>query len=294
MKVNVVDLGSPVEMMPVTCCRKFQAIPVAGVTLEERLVWMFETKAPGADWSMTIRPDFWPSSAMIAQIMDTADGMIITGGDGLELARITLDGRAPAITVQIDKESIHIRYPWDLLAVNEKIVGAIEKDNIQGTVRQNVTIDGVVHLGAGSVLLPGVYIEGKIIIGDNCKIGPNCYLRGSTYIGDNCHVGQAVEIKNSLLMHNVSAGHLSYIGDSVICPHTNLGAGTITANLRHDGRNHKSEVAGTLLDTGRRKLGVIIGDNVHTGIHTSLYPGRKIWMDKSTVPGQIVSKDIKD
>ncbi len=294
MKVNVVDLGSPVEMMPVTCCRKFQAIPVAGVTLEERLVWMFGTKAPGADWSMTIRPDFWPSSAMIAQIMDTADGMIITGGDGLELARITLDGRAPAITVQIDKESIHIRYPWDLLAVNEKIVGAIEKDNIQGTVRQNVTIDGVVHLGAGSVLLPGVYIEGKIIIGENCKIGPNCYLRGSTYIGDNCHVGQAVEIKNSLLMHKVSAGHLSYIGDSVICPHTNLGAGTITANLRHDGRSHKSEVAGSLLDTGRRKLGVIIGDNVHTGIHTSLYPGRKIWMDKSTVPGQIVSKDIKD
>ena len=294
MKVNVVDLGSPVEMMPVTCCRKFQAIPVAGVTLEERLVWMFETKAPGADWSMTIRPDFWPSSAMIAQIMGTADGMIITGGDGLELARITLYGRAPAITVQVDKESIHIRYPWDLLAVNEKIVGAIEKDNIKGAVRQNVTIDGVLHLGAGSVLLPGVYIEGKIIIGDNCKIGPNCYLRGSTYIGDNCHVGQAVEIKNSLLMHNVSAGHLSYIGDSVICPHTNLGAGTITANLRHDGRNHKSEVAGTLLDTGRRKLGVIIGDNVHTGIHTSLYPGRKIWMDKSTVPGQIVSKDIKD
>ena len=294
MKVNVVDLGSPVEMMPVTCCRKFQAIPVAGVTLEERLVWMFGTKAPGADWSMTIRPDFWPSSAMIAQIMDTADGMIITGGDGLELARITLDGRAPAITVQIDKESIHIRYPWDLLAVNEKIVGAIEKDNLQGTVRQNVTIDGVVHLGAGSVLLPGVYIEGKIIIGENCKIGPNCYLRGSTYIGDNCHVGQAVEIKNSLLMHKVSAGHLSYIGDSVICPHTNLGAGTITANLRHDGRSHKSEVAGSLLDTGRRKLGVIIGDNVHTGIHTSLYPGRKIWMDKSTVPGQIVSKDIKD
>jgi len=294
VKVNVIDLGSPVEMMPVTCCRKFQEIPVAGLKLEERLVWMFESKAPGADWSMSIRPDFWPSHDMIAQIMDAADGMIITGGDGLELARITLNGQAPAKTVQIDKESIHIRYPWDLLAVNEKIIGAIEKDNIQGTVRQNVTIDGVVHLGAGSVLLPGVYIEGRIIIGENCKIGPNCYLRGSTYIGDNCHVGQAVEIKNSLLMHKVSAGHLSYIGDSVICPHTNLGAGTITANLRHDGRNHKSEVAGTLLDTGRRKLGVIIGDNVHTGIHTSLYPGRKIWMDKSTVPGEIVSKDIKD
>jgi bifunctional UDP-N-acetylglucosamine pyrophosphorylase/glucosamine-1-phosphate N-acetyltransferase len=294
VKVNVIDLGSPVEMMPVTCCRKFQEIPVAGITLEERLVWMFETKTPGANWVMAIRPDFWPSPYMIGQIMETAAGMIITGGDGLELARITVDDKVPVKTVQADSESVHIRYPWDLLAVNEKIVGEIEKDNIQGIVRQNVTIDGIIHLGAGSVLLPGVYIEGKIIIGDNCKIGPNCYLRGNTYIGDNCHVGQAVEIKNSLLMNKVSAGHLSYIGDSVICPLSNLGAGTITANLRHDGKNHKSGVSGALIDTGRRKLGVIIGDNVHTGIHTSIYPGRKIWMGKNTVPGEIVSKDIKD
>jgi len=80
----------------------------------------------------------------------------------------------------------------------------------------------------------------------------------------------------------------------VICPLTNLGAGTITANLRHDGRNHSSSVAGELLDTGRRKLGVIIGDNVHTGIHTSIYPGRKIWPEKSTLPGEIVRKDIQD
>jgi bifunctional UDP-N-acetylglucosamine pyrophosphorylase/glucosamine-1-phosphate N-acetyltransferase len=294
VKVNVIDLGSPIEMMPVTCSRKFQEIPVAGIAIEKRLVRMFEAKAPGADWTMEIRPDFWPSPYMIAQIMETADGMIITSGDGLELARITVDGKTPEKTVQADSESIHVRYPWDLLAVNEKIVEAIEKDNIQGIVRQNVTIDGIVHLAAGSVLLPGVYIEGKVIIGENCKIGPNCYLRGRTYIGDNCHVGQAVEIKNSLLMSKVSAGHLSYIGDSVICPLTNLGAGTITANLRHDGRNHKSEVSGTLLDTGRRKLGAIIGDNVHTGIHTGIYPGRKIWMGKSTIPGEIVRKDIKD
>ena len=294
MKVKVIDIGSLVEMMPVTCCRSFQDIPVAGITLRERLVWMFETRPQSADWTMEIRPDLWPSPFMIASVMDAADGMIITNGDGLELARLTVGGRTPDITVLLDKDSVHIKYPWDLLAVNERIVGAITKDDIQGIVRQNVTIDGIVHLGVGSVLLPGVFIEGKVVIGDNCKIGPNCYLRGNTYIGDNCHVGQAVEIKNSLLMDKVSAGHLSYIGDSVICPLTNLGAGTITANLRHDGRNHSSSVAGELLDTGRRKLGVIIGDNVHTGIHTSIYPGRKIWPEKSTLPGEIVRKDIQD
>jgi NDP-sugar pyrophosphorylase family protein len=52
-------------------------------------------------------------------------------------------------------------------------------------------------------------------------------------------------------------------------------------------------VRGELIDTGRRKLGTIIGDNVHTGIHTSIYPGRKIWPNESTLPGEIVTKDIE-
>ncbi len=192
-----------------------------------------------------------------------------------------------------DEESFVITYPWDLLKVNARIVGALKKNNIKGTVRDGVTIDGNVTIGKGTVLLPGVYIEGNVIIGNNCKIGPNCYIRGNTYIADNCHIGQAVEIKNSIIMNNVCAGHLSYVGDSIICPYVNLGAGTITANLRHDGKPNKSEVKGKLVDTGRRKLGVIIGDNVHTGINTSLYPGRKIWPNLSTKPGEIVNKDIK-
>ena len=57
----------------------------------------------------------------------------------------------------------------------------------------------------------------------------------------------------------------------------NFGAGTTTSNLRHDGKNHRSMVHGVLIDTGRRKFGTIIGDGVHTGINTSIYPGRKLW-----------------
>ena len=51
-------------------------------------------------------------------------------------------------------------------------------------------------------------------------------------------------------------------------------------------------VAGTLIDTGRRKFGAIIGDDVHTGIHTSVYPGRKIWPHLTTLPGEIVRRDL--
>ena len=94
-------------------------------------------------------------------------------------------------------------------------------------------------------------------------------------------------------MDGVGAGHLSYVGDSIIGVKTNLGAGTITANFRHDGKNHRSEINGSLVDTGRRKFGSILGDNVHTGVHTSIYPGRKIWNDVSTRPGDCVDRDLK-
>ncbi len=85
---------------------------------------------------------------------------------------------------------------------------------------------------------------------------------------------------------------MSYIGDSILGDNVNLGAGTITANLRHDNANIKSPVKRDLINAGRRKLGTIIGNNVHTGIHTSIYPGRKIWPDKTTLPGEIIKKDV--
>ncbi|MGJ8695503.1 MAG: hypothetical protein ACSHYF_04245 [Verrucomicrobiaceae bacterium] len=188
--------------------------------------------------------------------------------------------------------TFEVTYPWDLLAVNEAIISEI--CDWPGHELIQLGDDSRVIVGEGTKILPGVYVEGSVIIGRDCKIGPNCYLRGSTTIGDSCHVGQAVEVKNSILGHGTSVGHLSYVGDSVLGAKVNFGAGTITSNLRHDGANHRSAVAGGLRDTGRRKLGVIIGAGVHTGINTSFYPGRKLGPGTSTLPGEIVSHDIQE
>jgi len=185
-----------------------------------------------------------------------------------------------------------VNYPWDLLSINEEIMGKITE--WPGDDRLQLGDEAQVIVGEGTNILPGVFIEGRIIIGKNCKIGPNCYLRGSTAIGDGCHVGQSVEVKNSILSHGASVGHLSYVGDSVIGEKANFGAGTITSNLRHDGLNHRSVVNGQLMDTGRRKFGVIIGAGVHTGINTSFYPGRKLGPGTSTLPGAVVSHDIHE
>jgi len=185
-----------------------------------------------------------------------------------------------------------VRYPWDLLDLNAEIIATITEWTGHPAIQLG---EGArVIVGEGTKILPGVFIEGDIVIGKNCKVGPNCYLRGSTSIGDNCHVGQSVEVKNSILAPGASVGHLSYVGDSYIGPKANFGAGTITSNLRHDGSNHRSAVDGEIIDTGRRKFGAIIGANVHTGINTSLYPGRKLGPGTSTLPGQIVSKDLHE
>ncbi|MBI3033734.1 NTP transferase domain-containing protein [Candidatus Woesearchaeota archaeon] len=185
-----------------------------------------------------------------------------------------------------------ITYPWSLLSANEHMLSAI-KPSVKGTVEKGATIKGNTIIGKGTTLKSGAYIEGPAVIGENCSIGPNCYIRAYTSIGNNCLVGNATEIKNSILMHGTHVGHLSYIGDSVIGENSNLGASTITANLRHDSKTVKSMVKGELIDTGRRKLGAIIGDNVHTGIHTTIYPGRKIWPDRTTLPGDVVRKDVE-
>ncbi|MBT6230328.1 MAG: NTP transferase domain-containing protein [Candidatus Scalindua sp.] len=185
---------------------------------------------------------------------------------------------------------LSVGYPWDLIEANSVLVSEI-KSEIKGKVEKNVIVKGKLKVGKGTEILSGTYIKGNVVIGENCLIGPNCYLRGNTSIGNGCHIGQAVEIKNSIIMDNAKVPHLSYIGDSVIGKNSNLGAGTITANLKHDNKNVRSVVKGKAVDSGRRKLGTIIADDVHTGINTTIYPGRKIWPGLGTLPGEVVDKD---
>ncbi|MCK4730789.1 MAG: NTP transferase domain-containing protein [Candidatus Aenigmarchaeota archaeon] len=186
-----------------------------------------------------------------------------------------------------------ITHPWNLLKANEFILRNIEK-KIEGVVEDNCHIGENAQIGEGSVVKSGAYIENNVIIGKNCKIGPNCYIRGSTSIGDGCHVGNGVEIKNSIFFEKSNAPHLNYIGDSIIGSNTNLGGGTIVANLRHDNKNILVNIKDKLVDTKRRKFGAIVGDVVKTGAGTLIYPGRKIMGGCFTKPKEIVTKDVSE
>lgn len=239
-------------------------------------------------------PDGWTAAdhawIAVGDLAGLAEQAVLVDGEGELLA---WRGGEPGDGLRVvAKNSFLIRHSWDLLRANENYVGGLLESEILGDVHTLAVIDGAVRIGEGTRILPGVLIEGNVVIGKNCKIGPNCYLRGHTSIGDQCHVGNAVEIKNSILLSKTNVGHLSYVGDSILGERVNLGAGTVTSNLRHDNKNHRTLVDGNLLDTGRRKFGTIIGDGVHTGIQTAIYPGRKLFPGTSTRPGAVVDNDL--
>lgn len=207
--------------------------------------------------------------------------------DAIEL----LSKQQEVIAVETAGYFLSIGFPWDILSANSYLLDTIKKASIKGEVEKGATIKGNVIIGEGTIIRAGSYISGPVIIGNNCTIGPNCYIRSHTAIGDDCKIGNAVEVKESVLIKSVSIGHLSYVGDSVIGEGVNFGAGTITANLRHDEKPVSFMHNEKRVDSGRRKLGAVVGDGVHTGIHTSIYPGRKLWPRATTLPGEIVSKD---
>ncbi|MFH1637391.1 MAG: bifunctional sugar-1-phosphate nucleotidylyltransferase/acetyltransferase [Candidatus Woesearchaeota archaeon] len=184
-------------------------------------------------------------------------------------------------------------YPWDLLNANEVVTDELSYSKIEGEVEEGATIKGNVHIGAGTIVKAGTYIEGNCIIGRNCTIGPSAYIRPGSSIGDNCTVGNFVTVKNSILMDNTKVGHLSYIADSILGEGVNIGAGTITANLKHDNSHVKAMSKDGIKSTGRRKFGAVIADNAKTGIKTAFYPGRMIWPGKSTLPMTVVREDVK-
>jgi bifunctional UDP-N-acetylglucosamine pyrophosphorylase/glucosamine-1-phosphate N-acetyltransferase len=195
------------------------------------------------------------------------------------------------------KDWIEVGRPWDILAANEKLMPNV-RAHIEGEIEPGATLKGMVSVGRGTVVRTGSYIVGPVVIGEDCDIGPNCYIRPSTCLGKNVRVGNAVEIKNSAIMDGTKIGHLSYVGDSVVGSNCNFGAGTIASNLRHDNANIKSYIKGLPVDSGRRKLGVIMGDNVKTGIHTTIYPGTVIESGHRSMPASelrgMVCAAVKD
>ena len=289
---NLIKTKASVAAEPIVSTRTWAQIPLANISLEAH--HQTTLAAAGCSYSkdevaaIKVHPQAWLDPIEVIKFFDDSAAGELQDAAGESL--ITYKERGKKI--HYAQKSFLMVYSWDILKANELAVALNTVWENKGIAHSSLYVDGKLSVGSGTKILPGVVIEGEVIIGSNCKIGPNCYIRGSTSIGHQCHIGQAVEIKNSVIFNQTNVGHLSYIGDSILGEKVNLGAGTTTSNLRHDGKTHSSKVADKLVDTGRRKFGTVIGDNVHTGINTSIYPGRKIWPGLTTRPADIVIQDL--
>ena len=133
------------------------------------------------------------------------------------------------------------------------------------------------EIGADTIIYPSTYIEGKNKIGKNCKIGPCAHLRGDVEIDDNCKIGNFVEVKKAKIGHNTNAGHLSYIGDSELGSHINIGAGTITANYD---------------PISKTKSKTVLKNNVKIGSNTVLVAPVEIGEGTNIGAGSVITKNI--
>jgi bifunctional UDP-N-acetylglucosamine pyrophosphorylase/glucosamine-1-phosphate N-acetyltransferase len=180
--------------------------------------------------------------------------------------------------------------PWELLEANEWKLAELTT-RIDGEVHDDAVVEGPVVVEPGARVRSGVVVEGPALIREDATVGPNAYVRGATLVGRGAKVGHAVEVKNSVLMRDATVGHLSYVGDSVLGRDVNFGAGTTVANLRHDGADVSLTVKGERVSTGRRKLGVVVGDGVKTGINASLNAGVVLSGGARVSPGEVVTRD---
>jgi len=187
------------------------------------------------------------------------------------------------------------KYPWDLFTINEHLMDAlIKKQMIEEDVdiSERAQVEGKVWIRRGTKIFEGACIKGPCYIGSTSLIGNNCLVRNYSSIGNDCVVGFSSEIKNSLIGNNCWF-HMNYVGDSIISDNCLFGAGATTANFRFDEKNVRLRIEGKTVDSGRDKLGIIVGDNCKTGINASLSPGIKIGPYSVVGPGVYLQSDLE-
>jgi bifunctional UDP-N-acetylglucosamine pyrophosphorylase/glucosamine-1-phosphate N-acetyltransferase len=192
-----------------------------------------------------------------------------------------------------------LKYPWQLLEVMAESLAQIRTGSQEAAqIEEGASIVGPVVLGAGARVLHGAQIVGPAWIGPGALIGQFVSLRASI-VGASAIIGVGSEINRSYIGAG-SKMHGARILDSILVDSvagdrpTNIGAGTISANLRIDGGEVRSAIEGRPMGTGRRKLGAIIGPGAFVSINAGLMPGVKLGAGSVVYPGTTLYRDLPD
>ena len=160
------------------------------------------------------------------------------------------------------------------------------KPGMNGELIGRPFVGNAVFVGKGSVIEQGAMIKGPAWIGEDCQIRNGCYIRENVIIGNEVVAGNSCEFKNCLVFDKANVPHFNYVGDSILGYGAHLGAGAILSNVKLD-HTPISVVKpdGTIVATGLRKFGAIVGDQAELGCNSVLSPGSIIGRKSIVYPG---------
>ncbi len=141
-----------------------------------------------------------------------------------------------------------------------------------------------VWIAKSAIVAPTAYINGPVIIDEEAEIRHCAFIRGNAIVGKGAVVGNSTELKNVILFDNVQVPHYNYVGDSILGYKSHMGAGSITSNVKSDKTLVEVKVHGTPIQTGLKKVGAILGDQVEVGCGSILNPGSVIGANTNIYP----------
>ena len=174
-------------------------------------------------------------------------------------------------------------YPWEALKGIKDFI--LQLGPTLGDDYEEVSEHVWVHKTAK--VFPSAYLGAPCIIGPETEVRHCAFIRGSALVGANCVVGNSVELKNVILFDHVQTPHYNYVGDSILGYYSHMGAGSITSNIKADRTN--IVVKGSRpIETGRRKIGAMLGDWVEVGCNAVLNPGTVVGRHSMIYPTSCV------
>ena len=174
-----------------------------------------------------------------------------------------------------------VTYPWEVLPkIGEFILrlGAALPEEEYDKVGEDVWI------AKSAEVFESAYIHGPAIIGKNAQVRQCAFIRGNAIVGEGAVVGNSTELKNVILFNKVQVPHYNYVGDSILGFKAHMGAGSITSNVKSDKKLVVVKTPKGNIETGIKKFGAMLGDEVEVGCGTVLNPGSVVGSNTNIYP----------
>jgi len=178
-----------------------------------------------------------------------------------------------------------VTYPWEVLpqiSAFIKELGATLDPEVYEKRGEDIWV------AKSAKVAPTACLNGPLIIDEEAEIRHCAFVRGSAIVGKGAVVGNSTELKNVVLFNKVQVPHYNYVGDSILGYKAHMGAGSITSNVKSDKTLVVIKVIGNPIETGLKKVGAMLGDNVEVGCNSVLNPGTVIGKNSNVYPTSCV------